>query len=337
MVETTNISIGRQYNLDVGWRSVVQKGNVGKKYIYALQLRNDATEAYVLRGNPGSSIRTEILHLTGSAGGHTQTWEYSGKKNKWFIGVKPSASSPWDKQIARVDIKTMSGTHSTNTDFPRIAYLNLAGRPDRPGKPGDRCTGANMSRVEAAVSPDYNWFLIANVEINGTGHFAIYDMEAINSALDQAGPNGFINLGDYKCKESFTIEKFVSLWDKNGKIKQKGIIDSIQGYDIDNKLNIYISSQKSPEFNKTTGKFTAHHKEIVKIPHKTQTEPSSWGHVNLSSWKGIDLSGKHSEVEGIQILDPDHAYVTVAYHAKVGKSNKTVLNMIYELSWTWPQ
>ena len=62
---------------------------------------------------------------------------------------------------------------------------------------------------------------------------------------------------------------------------------------------------------------------------------SNWFAVNLSKWKKIDIAGKHSEVEGIQIIDEDHAYVTVAYHALVKGKNTTVLNVIYELNWDW--
>ncbi|BDR61078.1 helveticin J family class III bacteriocin [Lactobacillus xylocopicola] len=330
MKETTNVSIGSQYNLNIGHASVAQKGNVGKKYIYALQLRNQQAETFVLRGTPGSSISNPILHLTGTAAGHTQTWEYSGIANNWFIGVKPNKDlKPWAKQIARINIKTMGVAHSSNTAFPRIAYLNLAGYPE------DRCTGAQMKRAEAAVSPKYHNFLIATVEYDGTGHFAIYDMGLINDALTAAG-TGFINLGDFQCEESFTIHNLIGA---------SGLMNSIQGYDLDDLGNIYITSQKAPVFDEKTGKYTAHHKEIIKIPWNFRTDTSNWGNVNLSAWKGIDISGKHSEVEGIQILGPDHAYVTVAYHAKSkikkptkkdkNYKNKTVLNMIYELSWTF--
>nr|WP_223894574.1 helveticin J family class III bacteriocin [Lactobacillus helsingborgensis] len=55
--------------------------------------------------------------------------------------------------------------------------------------------------------------------------------------------------------------------------------------------------------------------------------------VNLIAWKGIDISHKHTEIEGIQVIDKVHAYVAVAHHALAKGLNKTVLNMIYELSW----
>ena len=321
-IKTTSISIGRQYNLGVNHRSVVQKGNVGSTYLYALQLRDKQKTTHVLRGTPGMGTNTSVLTLTGNAAGHTQTWEYSGKSHRWFIGTKPN-SSGWAKQIARVDITTMGGTHYSNTDFPRLAYLNRAGNQQ------DWCSGTDMKRVEIALSPDYSQFLVANAENDGTGHFAIYPTYLINNALDQVeAQRGFVNIGDIPCTESFTIPGFVSV---NG---SSALINSIQGYDIDNAGNIYVTSQKSPYLD-VNGNWTVHHKQIVKIPYYSRTNTDSWRSVNLSGWGGIDLSGKHSEVESLQVINEDHAYVTVAYHANVNGSNKTVLNMIYELSWTW--
>ncbi|NRO74225.1 hypothetical protein IMAU20067_01067 [Lactobacillus helveticus] len=50
-------------------------------------------------------------------------------------------------------------------------------------------------------------------------------------------------------------------------------------------------------------------------------------------YRGLDISGEHTEVESIQIIDENHGYLTVAYHANVGGKNKTVSNKIYEISW----
>lgn len=320
--ETTNVSIGSQYDLGVKHRSVVQKGNVDTSYLYALQLRDEQKTTHVLCGTPGMGTNTPVLTLTGNAAGHTQTWEFSGKDDRWFVGTKPN-SSGWAKQIARVDITTMGGTHYSNTDFPRLAYLNRAGDQQ------DWCSGADMKRVEIALSPDHKQFLVANAEVHGKAHFAIYRTDSINAALNQVeAQRGFVNLGDIPCTSSFTIDKFVTTK------YAPGLINSIQGYGIDNKGNIYVTSQKSPTIN-DAGKWVTHHKQIVKIPYNSRTSTNTWRSVNLSDWGGIDLSGKHSEVESLQMIAEDHAYVTVAYHAKVNKSNKTVLNMIYELSWTW--
>lgn len=41
MYETSNISNNGEFSLSIGHHSVVQKGDVGQNYIYALQLRDN--------------------------------------------------------------------------------------------------------------------------------------------------------------------------------------------------------------------------------------------------------------------------------------------------------
>ena len=77
--ETTNVNILSQFDLGTGYQAVVQKGNVGSKYVYALQLRGGVTT--ILRGYRGGNINQSILELSGQAGGHTQTWEFAGNHN----------------------------------------------------------------------------------------------------------------------------------------------------------------------------------------------------------------------------------------------------------------
>ncbi|RHX76696.1 bacteriocin, partial [Lactobacillus helveticus] len=61
--ETTNVRILSQFDMDTGYQAVVQKGNVGSKYVYGLQLRKGATT--ILRGYRGSKINNPILELSG--------------------------------------------------------------------------------------------------------------------------------------------------------------------------------------------------------------------------------------------------------------------------------
>lgn len=317
MREATNVSVSHTADLNTNYMAVAQKGNVGSKYIYAEQLRNNQTENHILRGYAGN-VTTPVLTLYGSAGGHSQTWEYSGRSGKWFVGTKPRTDTKtlWDKQIARVDIRYNGGSHYSNTDFPRLAYL------DRAGADEDHCaTPDDMERSEAAVSPSYSKFLIATVETDGTGHFIVYDMDTINNLLDDAeSSNDYVDLRDVPYLDSFTIDGLAG-----------DILNSIQGYDIDDNGNIYISSQLAPDFS--NGKYTAHHKQIVKIPVNNRQDVSQWETVNLSSDGRLDVTGQHTELEGIQILSENHCYLTVAYHANVSGKNKTVSNKIFEISW----
>ena len=82
--ETTSILLKKTVELNPHHHSAVQKANVGSTYIYCLQLRNKQEDTYVVRGKTGDMTET-ILHLSDVAAGHTQTWEYAGMANKWFI------------------------------------------------------------------------------------------------------------------------------------------------------------------------------------------------------------------------------------------------------------
>ncbi|GHN57115.1 bacteriocin [Lactobacillus delbrueckii] len=249
--------------------------------------------------------------------------------NKWFIGVKKyerkGTDIKWDKQIARVDIKAQKGSHSSHLDFPRLAYLNRAGSHPYPGE--------NFVRAEAAVSPNHQKFLLATIDNSGNGYFTIYSLSVINKALDQVASlsNGdnYVNMGNIAYLESFYYPNLSSL------------INSYQGFDMDDYGNIYISSQKAPDINSDTGEFTPHHKQIIKIPANKRSFADQWISVNLSDWGKIDHKGYHSEVEGFQVIDEDHVYLTVAYHdkEKYKKDGKTLYksvtkyNNLYEISW----
>lgn len=296
--ETTNVNILSQFDLGTGYQAVVQKGNVGKKYVYALQLRKGVTT--ILRGYRGNKINSPILKLSDQAGGHTQTWEFAGnhkdingndRAGQWFVGVKPTKIQGSERQMARVDINTQAGPHA-----------------------------------EAAVSPNYKKFLIATIENNRIGHFTIYDLDKINQALDKSGKYKDVSLDGFEYEDSFTINNLYGN-------AEDAVVNSIQGYDLDNDGNIYISSQKAPDFD---GSYHAYHKQIVKIPWngRSETKEDQWESVNLSAFGGLDISKKHSEVESIQILSENHCYLTVAYHSKLDGKNKTTLNRIYELSWS---
>lgn len=319
MRQAYNISASHTADLNTGYLAVAQKGNVGSKYIYAEQLRNNQTETHILRGYAGN-VTTPVVTLYNSAGGHTQTWEYSGRSGKWFVGTKPATgSSNWDKQIARVDISSIGRTYTSNTELPRLAYLNRAGSLTKPN--GSFYSGDDLKRAEAAVSPDYTKFLLATVDQNGNGYFTIFDNNVINNALDNVEySNGYVNLGDLPYQESFVVEGFY------------GTVKSIQGYDIDNAGNIYVSSQLSPD----TINGVYHQKNIYKIPTYARTNTGSWLQVDLTHNAGpIDIHGQgmHTELEGIQILGENHCYLTVAYHKTMNGKNKTASNKIYEVSW----
>ncbi|MGQ5709596.1 helveticin J family class III bacteriocin [Lactobacillus sp. PSON] len=332
---TTSVNVEKSFEVSTGHGSVIQKGNVTKDNIYALQLWNNQEEIRVYRGSINDPKNLNILKFkgNGAAGHHTQTWEYSGKKNNWFIGTKPVGS--WCSQIARVDIVSDGVNHNSNLDFARIAWLSHAGKMDYPGD--------DMVRSEAAVSPNYEKLLIATIDKAGTGYFSIYKLSLINKALDNvknlSPEKRYIKINDleYALDSSFKVTEF---YNKNADKYDNFVLNSVQGYDLDNYGNIYVTSQKSPDIDKRTGKFEAHHKQILKIPAYARNDSSRWSTLDLSAAGVIDIKGKglHSEVESIQIIDENYGYLTVAYHESRGTKPKcysyTSKNMIYKIKWS---
>lgn len=330
------VDISKMYDLEGLHKVVVQKGNVGGKYIYALQLLTQGTDAVVYRASKGEKFKkgagTERVYLYGpktagidpkqTAGGYTQTWEYAGTAKQgndnaeWFIGTKSKYDSQskiyWDTQIARIPF----GKHAKlNTKLPRISNLNQAGR-----KFGLGYDGGTMVRSEAAVSPspNYSYFLIATVDSAGTGYFSVYNLTDVNNALNSHGTSD-VNLKNDElanlCLRSFKIEGFVT------------DIGSIQGYDIDDNLNIYISSEAHP--NEKTH-IESKTRKIVKIPWGA-TDPSQWDVKNLDGYSELDEAGYATEFEGIQVNGENDLYLTVAYHSK--SNYTTEKNKIFRVIW----
>ena len=117
--------------------------------------------------------------LTGTASGHTQTWEYA-TKNNWFVGVKPNErvteGIKWSTQIARMKF---GESYDKNTQLPRLSQLVEATDANWHGQ--------HLLRVEAAATPNYDKLLIAGIWNNYSGHFALYNLDSINSKLNSYG------------------------------------------------------------------------------------------------------------------------------------------------------
>lgn len=292
------------------WHVVVQKGNVGSKYVYALQLRDHGQNIYVSRGLRQTYVKfnknnPQVLMYGNNkytAGGHTQTWEYANQSGDWFVGTKKMESNGWTKQIARVHIPAVNIKY--NTDVPRLSYLNCAG--------GMSYSKDKMKRVEAAVSSNYKYFMIASGDTDGNGYFSLYYLNDINSRLNSAGLTP-VDIRQVPCITSFEIPH----------IERNTVVGSLQGFDIDDSgNNIYISSQGAGD--------TANRK-IVKIPWKS-TDTNNWTYVNLQ-YAPIDIVNHYTEFEGIQLISNNDLYLTVAYHNVTKANDETDINRIYRVSW----
>ncbi|MDF7683837.1 helveticin J family class III bacteriocin [Lactobacillus sp. ESL0679] len=317
LTETKNATGG--YKLTPYYHNVIQKGDVASSYIYALQMHSSESKTLVTRRSisSGSIGLNPMLLMTGTAGGHTQTWEYAGN-GYWFIGTKPQSdgSHNWDIQIARVKYPS-SGTrqYTSNTQLTRLSHINRAGWDHNNDYDGDY-----LHRVEAAVSPNYDELLIASIDTDGNGYFTRYDLNMINNELDN-NPGDDVSLWNLSSIDSFKIPN----------LTDSSVIGSIQGYDIDENNNIIISSEYSKDYSGTERK-------IYIIPWGA-TSKSQWTYVDLSTngqnasyaQNNIDISGYYTEFESVQVIGINDVYLTISYHNST--SGTTEFSRIIEVTW----
>lgn len=289
------------HTLKMPYARVVQKGNVGETYVYALQMYKNQTLVSRMSNNQEDlSFPSPQTWLTGTASGHTQTWEYA-KNSNWFVGVKPNprvtSGIKWSTQIARMKF---GESYDSNTQMPRLSQLVEATDAN--------WSGQHLLRVEAAATPNYDKLLIAGIWNNYSGHFALYDLDSINRELNSYGTTPVpINLFDSD-KNAFHIDNFFN--GGNGDT----YINSVQGYDIDDNWNIYVTSQPF-----TTNDSEIHPK-IVKIP---------WGSSSNDNGQAFYLddivdSNYYTELESIQITGTGKVYVTASYHDRSSVDNYVV-------------
>ena len=301
---------------------VVQKTSIIDGNTYVLQ--HVAGDNFVYRGQNGNNVsfnkQIPVLHLTGTAAGHTQTLEYAGRPGQWFVGTKPNDLNPiwstWSKQIARIKIPHYFRIIANTKMQPRLSNLNYAG-----ADLGIGCAGNQFSRVEAAVSPDLRYFLLAYGDNDYTGYFALYYLAEINKALDEAATaSKYVDIRTIKSIAAFKIPQFSG---------RAGLVGSLQGFAIDNNRTIYVSSQFADDR-------LGQNRKIVKIPWG-EADPAFWELVNLANESKLEIPGYYTELEGIQLATVNDLYLTVAYHQSfdptaLGKY-PTKINQLYEITW----
>lgn len=118
-------------------------------------------------------------------------------------------------------------------------------------------TDHNLSyRTELAITPDQKQVVICPIDANGTQWFLLYSYQDIKDALDKISNGQALDLTKVDLKDSFSIAKFSSKHDQNFNKDLSfthPVLDSIQGYTVDNDLNVYISSQKTPNIKDLLG------------------------------------------------------------------------------------
>lgn len=322
------VNLSLMYELENLHHVVVQATSVDQDNVFALQLLHKQTDTIVYRASAAHKHvffdeMAPVVYLNGvnqggKAGGHTQTWVYAGKPGYYFVGVKPKkhGSIYWDSQIARVHVpENGTATFTSNTEMTRLSYMNRAGYGY--GKNDVPYPGKELERLEAAVSPDNTKFLVASIDLNHVGHFALYDLNEINNALDQAGTQD-VNIQNLKCLAAFNIPNF-----------NTDPLRSIQGYAIDNQNNIYVSSQPGPSKGFLGRAKKGSPREIVKIPWGEE-KSANWEVAVLDEDRTVDSLGYVTEFEAVQAVNENELYLTIAYHEK--SDGTTLKNRIYRVT-----
>ena len=306
---------------------VVQKTYVGQNHAYALQQVGGATCVY--RGRKGRNVSFKkswpTLRIAQKVAGHTQTFENAGRKKQWFVGVKPNDMnqqqgwSSWSSQIARLKLPRFRSLTNLRR-VPCLTNLNHAGN-----KFGISCASNQFARVELAVSTDQQDALIAYGDNDHNGYFALYQLNELNTALDQAkAPNKAVDITQLNCLDAFMIPNLSG---------SRGQVGSLQGFALNHYFDqsgkeqndLYISSQ--PASDKV-----GHDRKIVKIPWR-EPNPLNWELVDLTEQPALEIPGYYTELEGLQLISNNEVYLTVAYHQQFLAKNPTKINKLYRVMW----
>ena len=306
---------------------VVQKTYVGQNHAYALQQVGGAS--FVYRGRKGRNVSFKkswpTLRIAQKVAGHTQTFENAGRKKQWFVGVKPNDMnqqqgwSSWSSQIARLKLPRFRSLTNLRR-VPCLTNLNHAGN-----KFGISCASNQFARVELAVSTDQQDALIAYGDNDHNGYFALYQLNELNAALDQAkAPNKAVDITQLNCLDAFMIPNLSG---------SRGQVGSLQGFALNHcfdqsgkeQNDLYISSQ--PASDKV-----GHDRKIVKIPWR-EPNPLNWELVDLTEQPALEIPGYYTEFEGLQLIGNNEVYLTVAYHQQFLAKNPTKINKLYRVTW----
>ena len=160
--------------------------------------------------------------------------------------------------------------------------------------------------------------LIAAIDVENKAHFSLYDNRKLNDALDGVDDhNGYVDLsqaGDLFSTQVanpyFEIPKFANQLTS----------PSIQGFDLDNRFAIYVSSGQAAVSENHPSVDTP---GISRFQWRSQTAQQVLLH--HSNWIGRNI-----ETEGIQVAS--RVYVGIAYHDAEPYATKTLENRVYWFS-----
>lgn len=265
--------------------------------------------------------------------GHTQTLipAYPNQQDYWFIGTQGqtlgNSQINWAQNISRVKLTDKPISYDSFENGSGLATLTHLNRDD-----------LAIKRIEACITPDYKWLITIGTDMQNILSINKYKLSDINNSLQ---PSSEFDIRKLKPESSF----YVNTADNNY-AKFNKWLPSIQGFSVDNDLNIYITCQKAPLDNRTIG---SEPRSLIIVP---------WNTNNISQDKQvkiIDLDKQFlplvpddpekfknymhlpTELEGLQYLDKHTVRLFVTYHfykATVnGISMQQDVNSIFDLTW----
>ena len=254
--------------------------------------------------------------------GHNQTLEFYSHKNKTYvlIGCKSNTNEkPYGKgltiQLGRIRYK--AGTTISNyTQINRLVRLDCA---NTNGKPFDYLYKEDkdnrdniktvIQRMDAALSSNKNYLLLAVRSIHGHIQYSYYDFNTINNLLDkvEGQSTNYIN-----CNKNTKVKnacKF-SCVQKNEKGKKNRILPngSCQGIDFTNAYSIYMSSGSGTSRSLNSDNcYTNYMPKIAKMVKNSNNRYSYSLCIRITNTytssnvtNKTTLSNYYMEIEGIQ-------------------------------------
>lgn len=234
---------------------------------------------------------------------------YKSKKNDWALGI-----GEWNPYQSHYDDSLYHVYYLTYFDHVVSNH-------------------EQVQRSEFSVSPDGTHFLLAlntydDITKYHNLHLLVYNTDAIIYELSDC--QRFRCPIDYSAKPE---NHYVYQIDGTDKDKFK-LVDlsynkslSFQGFAIDNKKNIYISSEYYPK------KIDAAPRNRMLI--KISNDGRSLEHVDLNAESTFERGLPNNyltEFEGIQADDENKVHLMVAYH-DFTQNYKTVLNRLFTIKW----
>lgn len=299
----------------------IQKSYVASGYIFVSQAASNGT-TYLSRCTLSGTTATYKDEMILKNFGHNQTLEFYSHKNKTYvlIGCKSNTNEkPYGKgltiQLGRIRYK--AGTTISNyTQINRLVRLDCA---NTNGKPFDYLYKEDkdnrdniktvIQRMDAALSSNKNYLLLAVRSIHGHIQYSYYDFNTINNLLDkvEGQSTNYIN-----CNENTKVKnacKF-SCVQKNEKGKKNRILPngSCQGIDFTNAYSIYMSSGSGTSRSLNSDNcYTNYMPKIAKMVKNSNNRYSYSLCIRITNTytssnvtNKTTLSNYYMEIEGIQ-------------------------------------